>query len=428
MAFSDFLKKLIPSPTTEEGLMDIPALLGAYESARGKPIGTVLSGLAGIGNQNAQTRQATGDADVMQQILGNISPTNAPVTYQQYQNIQPYLGQMSPEMANKELGSLQGEQVSEELANEKKKVAGWQHIVTKDGQLLQYDPNAHKYYDTNGKEVTNLNQAQNQANTPFKAFAAGENAKGIMPGDPRFMQDYNAEQLGLAAGRGNISLNNQIKANAAKLGQAGLQQAVKFGMTSLGPDGRPQPMGTLADAAKWGAIKNYDMKDYEQANLGIEEAKRFKTAVATLSKQVPILLPKYPNVLTEAGVATDVLARVAPQIWAPIHLTAQGLADAFAKQQLGGRAQQAAIAVLQTLHGKNSTVESIEKTVDNLQHIIEDEKRTRIERGRQGSEAALGLLSGAPDTFGVPSYGDPDASPSASPTATPSVMPDEGSL
>lgn len=109
MALGDLI-----SPNAEEWLSAIPSLLGAYESAKGKPIGAILSGLGGLGTQHATERLAGTDVSALQKLLGSIPQQQAPVAYQQYQTLQPMLDKMTPTQALKEMEKIQQTATGEE--------------------------------------------------------------------------------------------------------------------------------------------------------------------------------------------------------------------------------------------------------------------------------------------------------------------------
>ena len=95
------------SPNVEEFLSAIPQLLGAFESARGKPIGNVLSLLGSFGDQNANNRRQRGDISALTKLASGYNQQNAPAAYNQFQQLQPLLPQMSQDEQLAQLGNIQ---------------------------------------------------------------------------------------------------------------------------------------------------------------------------------------------------------------------------------------------------------------------------------------------------------------------------------
>lgn len=113
--FDDLLQKITPGPGTEKFLSALPELFGAYESARGKPIGAPLQMLGKLGEEHAGYREQKGNANALQQLVQTFNPQNAPIAASMYKQFQPAMDQMTPEAKMTELQNLQNVGEREQL-------------------------------------------------------------------------------------------------------------------------------------------------------------------------------------------------------------------------------------------------------------------------------------------------------------------------
>lgn len=135
--FDDLLSKITPSPGIETALSTLPSLFGAYESARGKPIGAPLQMLGKLGGEHADYREQKGNASALQQLVQTFNPQNAPIAASMYKQFQPAMDQMTPEAKMAELQNLQNVGEREQLKPPK---AGKQYYNPETGKIEEHEP------------------------------------------------------------------------------------------------------------------------------------------------------------------------------------------------------------------------------------------------------------------------------------------------
>jgi hypothetical protein len=142
--FDDLLQKITPSPGMEKFLSSIPELVGAYESARGKPMGAPLQMLGQFGDQNAALREQKGNANALTQLIKTFNPQNAPIAAGLYKQYEPSMDQMTPDARIAELQNIQNVGEREQLKPVK---FGKDYYNPQTGKLEQHGP---------GDDVSNL--------------------------------------------------------------------------------------------------------------------------------------------------------------------------------------------------------------------------------------------------------------------------------
>src|SRR5882757_3191274 len=135
--FDDLLQKITPGPGMETALSALPSLFGAYESARGKPIGAPLQMLGKLGGQHAGYREQKGNANALTQLVQSFNPQNAPIATDLYKQYQPSMDQMTPDARIAELQNIQNVGEKEQLQTPK---AGKQYYNPQTGQLEEHEP------------------------------------------------------------------------------------------------------------------------------------------------------------------------------------------------------------------------------------------------------------------------------------------------
>lgn len=420
--FDDFLQKISPSPGTEKVLSALPQLLGAFESARGRPIGAPLSMLGQFGDVNAKNRETSGNANALNQLVQTFNPQDAPIANSLYKQFQPSMDQMTPDARMAELQNIQ--QVGEKEQLKTDPADKLQFKALKDGRIFTFDPTTGETKER--KDLEGQGGPQNPLSSPWKAFSSND------PAAQQKARDYfdlqKANQLKLmqtetpireASGLDEYSRKKDI--DAAKIG---LKPASSQGLVPIDANGVPRAGGSIADAQANGALAKADVAPYQEADKAVQSINRLAQQATQLNAKAPTMFPKNANLLTASGdISIPVLKRLAPNLYDPMQASVSLLADQVAKSQIGGRAQQSAMQLQLFIRNPHSTLTSMLETLNKVKDAMEDEKRARLARGKNQTDASWNRLM--MQTTGVP-YTPEGATPA--PTSTAPSIPLKGSF
>lgn len=283
------------SPGLESFLSAVPALLGAYESARGVPIGAPLQMLGKLGLQHSANRQQEQQdtADVAHRLVSLSQRGLLPQDATLYDSI----ARMTPKAAEAELSDIEAQEVAERNTN-------WQFKAAPDGRAYMIDPRdptkqiRMPMFDDPAKAQE---QAMKGMPAEFKAwktqFPKGTYSEFRTFKDTEAKRLHEQEQMDssrirLAAAPKYVTAVADAKmANMEKLPVnvvPGLRDKVIFDRTT----GRVVSNNALTAGEFWHDTKDYVAIDKVQANTILPKLEAMRRETLRLMSDAAKILPK----------------------------------------------------------------------------------------------------------------------------------------
>lgn len=265
MSILDSLRALVPtsaptvSPGWETALSALPQIFGAFEQARGRPIGAPLEVLGDLIGQNAAYRQkAAGLAPLQKLVSQTLSPQTTPQAFKEFTALQPTLGGLDPDAATKQLQRLQALGEKETLASERTQTVK-SHFF-KDGTPYLLDLNAppgQRMTDLNGQpispdeftkhQVANETDQLRALNTVAKAQFGAPDFATLRAKDPQAAeQAFNIAAKMQAQPKADVELQKSLELQA----QANANAMQREAISNANALSREETMLGLGEATK----------------------------------------------------------------------------------------------------------------------------------------------------------------------------------